>query len=769
MQASGILGYARLAAAILILTAFALPVKAQTSLYTQGRVFNLSDHIVSASVFHWYTADDGQWSGPWEPLDGRWNWTGTSTWWQSQIKQMMMANIDVMWVHLIPHFETQRINLFTALNQLRSQGYDVPKVAPFLDPVITWDGMPLISLATTTGKDTFVGEYTRFFQQYYSANQDTHADTYIEQIDGQVVLDTWHVKGNFSNLSSLTRDDVESRLRAAFYPAHPVFNNGIRMVTNAENVPQLSFADEKVSQFEFNTYKYEKSFTNTRVPAETVRSVQLKAGFWNQNIGGTLFLPRTGGTPYKTAWNAVNRATTTRAYIESWNEYDEGSGIYAALGGPPYRAAGVTNTDTWSSTNDPYEYIRTTATGAASFNDTPALGARPLWNNIPTSMRAGSTVSVRAIMRNDGDLSWNNASGVRFGQDRSADPTVFCASDRTIVDSTNEIPTYGGIFRGRPIEFNFDVTAPAAAGSYATHWGMAGSDGARFGEQAAVTIQVTGSPVPVGPTPTDIGFATKTASIRFSWAAVVDPTAGTAGYNCRVGTTPGGSNKFSGYVGNVLSKTVTGANGQTYYCQVQVVANDGCVGPWSNASDGIMLDMTAPPAASIPVDAGLYSGTSVTFTWAPVQDAASGTASYFCQIGTTVGGQDVFNGDVGNVLSRTVTVTPRRTCYCRVYAKDVAGNFGSWSGSSDGVAVVDVADESVGVAKAYPDGTWVGLTLPVSAAFMGTFYVEELNRISGIAVVSPALVWAGELVQVYGTLGTANGERAISALGLRAM
>ena len=135
--------------------------------------------------------------------------------------------------------------------------------------MMTWDGVPLPDLATTSGKDAFTGVYTRFFQQYYLANQDQYADTYIEQIDGKLVLDIWHVKSNVSNLNSLTRVDVETRLRTAFYPAHPVFNNGIRMVTTAYNLPALSFADEKVPQFEVTIYKRETSFNNG---VETVRT-----------------------------------------------------------------------------------------------------------------------------------------------------------------------------------------------------------------------------------------------------------------------------------------------------------------------------------------------------------------------------------------------------------------------------------------------------------------------------------------------------------------
>ena len=136
------------------------------TLYSQApETFTQSSHIVSTDVFNWFTTNTGQSSGPWQPLEGRAAWTGTPAFWEDQVKQMMSANIDVIYDHLIPAFDAQRVNLFQALNNLRSQGYDVPKVAPFLDPLITWNNKPNLDLATTAGKDAFVGEYTRFFQR----------------------------------------------------------------------------------------------------------------------------------------------------------------------------------------------------------------------------------------------------------------------------------------------------------------------------------------------------------------------------------------------------------------------------------------------------------------------------------------------------------------------------------------------------------------------------------------------------------------------------
>lgn len=332
-------------------------------LYTPKPSFTTAGRVVSTSVFHWYTSGGGQFSGPWRPLEGRSNWTGQPSFWKAQIKQMMMANIDMLYVHLIPSSEPQRINLFQALNQLRLEGYDVPRIAPFLDPLITWDQMPLVDVATASGKDTFVSQYIRFFNQYYSVNADPFADDYLARFDNRVVLDTWHVKFNLANLTSLTRQDAVSRLASAFGPAHPVFSNGIYMVTTALNDPTLTFADEKVPQFEISEYYRSHSHSGTV-------AVQLKGGYWDQNIRNPGdILRRDGGSHFTNAWNLVNRATVKRVYIESWNEYDEGSGLYAANTGLPYikPGSGNTNTDQWSTANDPYDML-IPLTPAASFS-----------------------------------------------------------------------------------------------------------------------------------------------------------------------------------------------------------------------------------------------------------------------------------------------------------------------------------------------------------------------------------------------------------------
>jgi hypothetical protein len=462
--------------------------------YTPGPGLTLDSNFVSTTVFHWYSSSSFQSRGPWQPLGGRASWDGTEQFWEGQIKQMMDANIDVIYVHLIPFMEQQRINLFQALYDLRAQGYDVPKVAPFLDPVITgvigWNGTrnAPIDLATPQGKDAFVNQYIRFYQQYYSVNPDADADSYLAQMNGQPILNTWVTDpATTQDVGSLSRDDVVSRLAAALGTAHPIFTQGIYM-EEAENTG-LSFADEDLPEFEVTDYYADTTNANGRT------TVQVKGGYWDQNIRSPgQFQPRDGGVHYADAWNQVvqNAASDNikQVYVESWNEFDEGSGIYAADPGPPRLLNGNPNTDTWSNANNPFEYIDTTANGAAQFNGLPGQDDQILGNDFPTTMQPGQTVTAHVLVRNAGNLKWSEAQQFRFGEMESQDSTLFGPGRYFLDDSSNEIPTYGGIFRGRPVQFDVQLTAPLTPGTYLTHWRMLQGDATWFGPELDVSITV---------------------------------------------------------------------------------------------------------------------------------------------------------------------------------------------------------------------------------------------------------------------------------------
>ncbi|MFO1274157.1 MAG: NBR1-Ig-like domain-containing protein [Rubrivivax sp.] len=444
--------------------------------------FRKDARIVSTSFFHWFAANGGQRSGPWQPVEGRQNWEGTPTWWQSQIKQVMSANIDVINVHLIPTTEERRITLFQGLKAMLDAGYDIPNVAPFLDPLITWSGQPKVDLATAAGKKAVADQYVRFYTQYFQYVAHPDAASHLATIDGRPVLTTWHFAVNMSNIPAMTRDDLFVPLRDAFAARSAVFAQPPYMVTTALNPPVVSFSDERVATFEINQYYHE-------VTHNGVTSVQLKPGYWDQNVRTPgSFLPRAGGTHYAQAWSQVH-AGVQRVYVESWNEYDEGTGIYAGAVTAPFIAPGSQNpnTDTWSASGDPFEYIRTTARGAARFNNRPALDALVLSHTLPARMSPGASIDAEVTLRNQGNESWTGAAGFRLAQ-QASDPVRFSAG-APVVDTDDEIPLDGGIFRGRPVRFKLRLTAPDTPGRYLVRWQM--NKGAQpFGETVATAIEV---------------------------------------------------------------------------------------------------------------------------------------------------------------------------------------------------------------------------------------------------------------------------------------
>jgi hypothetical protein len=190
----------------------------------------------------------------------------------------------------------------------------------------------------------------------------------------------------------------------------------------------------------------------------------------------------------------------------------------------------------------------------------------------------------------------------------------------------------------------------------------------------------------------DEGQFTSSTAVRFIWTVPQETTGSpVASYELQVGKSPGGSDVFNGNVGNVLTRTAVGANGQQLYARVRARDAVGNTGSWSGNSDGILIDTVPPTVPGTPSDTGAYTSSSaVAFSWTAAGDSGSAVASYGLQVGTAPGANNVFNANVGNVLARTVTGGDGEKLYARVRAHDGAGNLGAWSGSSDGITVDSV-------------------------------------------------------------------------------
>ncbi|MBI4669642.1 MAG: fibronectin type III domain-containing protein [Elusimicrobia bacterium] len=187
-------------------------------------------------------------------------------------------------------------------------------------------------------------------------------------------------------------------------------------------------------------------------------------------------------------------------------------------------------------------------------------------------------------------------------------------------------------------------------------------------------------------TPTDAGIYVNSSSLTFSWTqgSAADAESGIAGYYLQVGSAPAGSNLFDGDAGNILTKTATGAvDGQTYYARVRVKNGDGLYGSWSENSNGIMVDLTAPGAPSVivstthPDSVNGYPIVNPSFGVSGPNDL-SGIAGYYWKIDSLSGAVLTSTHTFSSTGSiQTADLLADGTWYFHVAAKDGAGNIGT--------------------------------------------------------------------------------------------
>ena len=150
------------------------------------------------------------------------------------------------------------------------------------------------------------------------------------------------------------------------------------------------------------------------------------------------------------------------------------------------------------------------------------------------------------------------------------------------------------------------------------------------------------------------------SSVTFTWSA----GSGAIGYWVDIGTTPGGNTIYqSGNLGNVLNTTVNTlpVDGSKVYVTLYSLIN----GSW--LSNAYTYTASSPGAMQTPSPGSTLTGSSVTFTWS----AASGAIGYWVDIGTTPGGNTIYqSGNLGNVLTTTVNTLPvdGSTVYVTLYS-----------------------------------------------------------------------------------------------------
>ncbi|MCX8037089.1 MAG: Ig-like domain-containing protein [Candidatus Sumerlaeia bacterium] len=247
---------------------------------------------------------------------------------------------------------------------------------------------------------------------------------------------------------------------------------------------------------------------------------------------------------------------------------------------------------------------------------------------------------------------------------------------QSVVSERAETPHVTALFK------TLTITSPTLSGKFTgladgkTYWyrGKVTDVYGLTSDWGPVTSSTQDGRVPTAPAQiTDLGAFTSLTAVRFNWTAATDPgttASGVASYELWVGTQLGGNNVFAGNVGNVLTRTVTGTNGQTLYARVRALDRAGNIGTWSPNSDGITIDQTRPRLSS----ASSPNNWAVTIVFnEPVRNADQ-TANVSINGGARIFQSQRQTDQQYRLHTSTLSPNTSYTVTARVAIKDRAGN-----------------------------------------------------------------------------------------------
>ena len=458
-------------------------------------------HTVSTIFFSVYYGSQTRWlQTGWTPVGG---WTSDydsrdPDWAESEIKDMMAANIDIVFHSMEPFAGDNDLawvpegygaacldgleNFFETYLDMVEDGYDPPKVAEWVNLVIkkghysaTYEEE--LDLSTQDGEDYFYETLIEPFWDNYFTIMGDDADAHLAKRDGKVMISfDYFGTEDIVGLSNTFLNNIKSRFYTdygyeLYLLAHPLNDD-------------YAAIDETHMAFGPTTYTWQGGSD-----PDSKEVIELLPGFWSITEPETLFVTRNSGSGYISAWQSAisDKDDVNRLGITSWNYFGEGSQICETSPTPNANAKYSHPGETWGG-NSRY-YINLTSTYAAQWNDIPGNDAEFIEQDIPTSMVANQSYEITLTFRNTGDNKWSNSGSYQL----VSIPTIPGNQRETsLVDTEDEIPVYGGILRGRCKTFEISFTAPSTPGYYTLQWRMIQQGVEWFGDYSvAVTVHVT--------------------------------------------------------------------------------------------------------------------------------------------------------------------------------------------------------------------------------------------------------------------------------------
>ena len=364
---------------------------------------------------------------------------------------------------------------------------------------------------------------------------------------------------------------------------------------------------------------------------------------------------------------------------------------------PGTMLGGSTVTFTWdpgTGASEYWLYVGTTVGSGNLFSHSMALATSQTVTGLPID---GSTVYVRL--------------GTKLGTAWEVSDSTYTAATPTKAVMIS--PAAGTTLGGSTVSFNW--TAGAGASEYWLYVGTTVGSGNLFSHSMALATNQTVTGLPTDGSAIYVRLATKLgsawevsdstytaagggtsgakavmasptpgstlagSSVTFSWNAASGATA----YGLHVGSSLGGNNLFSlvGFTATTYPVTGLPADGSTIYVRLWTqfgsvwqsndytyTAAGGATG--GTGGTGSSTGTTAAAAAiTSPASGSTLSGSTVTFTW----NAVSGATGYALVVGTATNNTSVFNQNVGQATSQTVTGIPTDGSYIFVRLYTVVG------------------------------------------------------------------------------------------------
>src|SRR3989344_5731625 len=280
-----------------------------------------AEKLVGPVVFHNFRSKDtgkpsgaGQYQTVWLPLEGRSAWDGSATFWKKQTRDIIDSGSNFIFFEVSrPDWNEEMANHLTAINQLASEGYIVPKIAPYFHPS-SWSmnaSSPPFDLTSAAGKDAFYQVIKNWFTSYLGILPNDK----LVRVSCKVLIGLWEIPGCSSAPSDIFAY-LNGRLQAdfgfnGFWSATPCWSS--------RQPDEISFLFSGLPSIKFGNKD----------------NVVLRPGVWRPYetiYRPNVFIPRAGGSTYSSAWAQAlaQKTQLARIYLTSWNEYTEGSGLYEA-------------------------------------------------------------------------------------------------------------------------------------------------------------------------------------------------------------------------------------------------------------------------------------------------------------------------------------------------------------------------------------------------------------------------------------------------------